>query len=225
MSKVLILTNDNQLKRLLELSLKFNGFVAHFVDDSAGAWKFLEEVYFDFIIIDFQLSQESGLAFFKSLRQFGTNIPVLMVGEGEFDEFILKDLSPHNYSYILKPFKFRELRQIINSLLNGIKEEYYHFSPRDLRIDAARGVVTLKDNIFLLGKMEIQIFLVLAKKAGVVVTSQRIKSILEKEGPLYRGTPFYHVSKLRNKLKTIVGDSIVIKLISGEGYRLDFKTS
>jgi len=73
--------------------------------------------------------------------------------------------------------------------------------------------------------MEIQIFLVLAKKAGAVVTSNSIKSILEKEGTLYRGTPFYHVSKLRNKLKTIVGDSIVIKLISGKGYRLDFKTS
>lgn len=225
MSKVLILTNDFQLKKFLELSLKFNGFVAHFVDDSAGAWKFLEEAYFDFIIIDFQLSKESGLAFFKSLRQFGANIPVLMVGEGEFDEFMLKDLSPDNYSYILKPFKFRELRQIINSLINGIKEESYHFSLRDLRIDATRGVVILKDNIFLLGKMEIQIFLALAKKAGAVVSSQRIKAILEKEGTIYRGTPFYHISKLRNKLRMIVGDSIVIKIISGEGYRLDFKTT
>lgn len=225
MSKVLILTNDLQLKKLLDLSLKFNGFVVHFVDDSSGAWKFLEEVYFDLIIIDFQLSKESGLAFFKSLRQFGSDIPVLMVGEGDFDEFILKDLSPKNYNYILRPFKFRELRQKINSLLNGCEEEKYHFSPRDLRIDVARGVVCLKDNIFLLGRMEIQIFLLLAKKAGAVVNTRRIKSILEKEGSNHHGTTFYHVSNLRNKLKGVVGDSIVINFIKGEGYRLEFKMS
>lgn len=224
MTKALLLTNDSSFRRYVNLTLSCSGFIVHCVSDSAAAWKFLKEVRFDFIMIDYQLSEESGLAFYKSLRQFGTNIPVLMVGEGAFDEFMLKDLSPHNYDYLLKPFKFDLLRTKITKLLQMDEASERLVSFGDLKIDVRQQLVMVKDRFIQLGKMEMKVLMLLAKKTGEVVAPGKIKSILESEENLYNMTPFYYVSKLRNKLKTFAGEAFDICLIGNEGYRLEFRT-
>ena len=224
MTKALLLTTDSSFKRYVNLTLSFNGFTVHSASDSAGAWKHLKEIRFDFIMVDYQLSEESGLAFYKSLRQFGTNVPVLMIGEGTFDEFMLKDLSPDNYDYLLKPFKFDALKAKINKLLqmNTTSERFVSFG--EMRIDVRQQMVMVKDRFLQLGKMEMKILMLLARKTGEVVDPKKIKNILDSEGNFYNMTPFYYVSKLRNKLKTFAGEAFDISLIGTEGYRLEFRT-
>lgn len=224
MTKALIVTSDSSFKRYVNLTLSFNGFTVHSASDSASAWKHLKEIRFDFIMVDYQLSEESGLAFYKSLRQFGTNVPVLMIGEGSFDEFMLKDLSPDNYDYLLKPFKFDALKVKINKLLqmNAASERFVSYG--DLKIDVRQQLVMVKDRFLQLGKMEMKILMLLAKKTGEVVDPKKIKNILDSEGNFYNMTPFYYVSKLRNKLQSFAGEAFDISLIGNEGYRLEFRT-
>ncbi len=223
MTKVLLLSNDSSFKRYINLTLNYNGFTVHTAEDSSSAWKHLKEIRFDFVMVDYQLSEESGLAFYKSLRQFGTNVPVLMVGEGSFDEFMLKDLSPDNYDYLLKPFKFDALKVKINKLLqmNAASERFLTYG--ELKIDMKQQLVMVKDKFLQLGKMEMKILMLLARKTGEVVDPKKIKKILEAEGNFYNMTPFYYVSKLRSKLQTFAGEAFDISLIGNEGYRLEFR--
>ncbi len=224
MSKVLILSNDSSLKKFVELTLKYNGFIIHGSSNSAEAWSYLKEIRFDFIMIDYRLTEESGLAFYKALRQFGTTIPVLMIGEGSFDEFMLKDLSPDNYDYLLKPFKFRELKLKINTLMQMNKEAAGLLTYGDLKIDVRQQLVMVKDKILQLGMMEMRILVLLARKTGEVVDPKKIKRLLESEGNLYNMTTFYYVSKLRQKMKQFAGEAFEISLIKNQGYRLEFRT-
>ncbi|MBA2403674.1 MAG: response regulator transcription factor [Bdellovibrionales bacterium] len=223
MTKVLVLTNDSTLQKFVNLTLQYNGFTVHSATDSAAAWIFLKEVRFDFIMVDYQLKNESGLAFYKALRQFGTSIPVLMLGEGIFDEFMLKDLSPDNYNYILKPFKFRELKMKINTLLQMNKESEELLSYGEFKIDVKQQLVMVKDKILQLGKIEMRILMLLARKTGEVVDPKKIKKLLEAEGNFYSMTPFYYVSKLRTKMKQFAGEAFEINLIKNQGYRLEFR--
>ncbi len=59
MKKLLVLSNDHSFKRLLELSLKYNGFKVSFAPSSDEAWKMLKKSTFDLVMIDFQLKNES----------------------------------------------------------------------------------------------------------------------------------------------------------------------
>lgn len=225
MTKVLLFTNDSTLKRFVDLTLKYNGFIVHAVSNSADAWIFLKEVRFDFVMVDYRLTAESGLAFYKALRQFGTMIPVLMIGEGTFDEFMLKDLSPDNYDYLLKPFKFRELKIKINSLMQRNKETEEMVSYGELKIDVRQQLVIVKDKIVQLGRMEMKILMLLARKTGQVVDPKKIKKLLEAEGNIYNMTTFYYVSKLRQKMKQLAGEAFEISLIKNQGYLLEFRAS
>jgi DNA-binding response OmpR family regulator len=224
MTKVLLLTIDTTLKKFVDLTLKYNGFTVHSASCSADAWVFLKEIRFDFIMVDYSLKEESGLAFYKSLRQFGTNIPVLMMGEGIFDEFMLKDLSPDNYDYLLKPFKFRELKMKINALMQMTNESETLLSYGELKIDARQQLVMVKDKILQLGKIEMRILILLARKTGEVVDPKKIRKLLEAEGNFYNMTTFYYISKLRQKLKEFAGEAFEISLIKNQGYRLEFRT-
>lgn len=223
MSKVLVVSNDSVLKRFIDLTLSHNGFVINTASDSSQGWSFLKEARFDFVIVDYQLNNESGLAFYKSLRQFGTSIPVLMVGEGGFDEFMLKDLSEDNYDYLIKPFKFDVLKIKINRLMQMNLENERMITFGDFRIDVRQQLVMVKDKIVQLGKMEMKILMMLAKKTGGVVDPKKIKKMLEAEGNFYNMTTFYYISKLRGKLKRIAGEALDICLIQNQGYQLILK--
>lgn len=223
MTKVLVVTFDSSLKKLIDLTLKHNGFVVHTATDSMEAWKHLREIRFDFLMIDMQLSNESGLGFYKALRQYGNNIPIIMMGEGSFDAFMLKDLSTENYDFIIKPFKFRELRVKVNNFLEAstINERLVSFG--ELKIDVRQQVVMLQDTFIQLGKMEMKILMLLARKTGGFVHPQKIKALLQSEGNYYNMTTFYYISKLRGKLKKIAGDAFDISLVKDLGYKLEFR--
>lgn len=224
MTKVLLLTNDSSLKKLVDLTLTYSGFTVHTAGRSEEAWHLLDQVKFSFVMIDYRLSDNSGLEFYKSLRQLGSNLPVLMIGEGDFDAFMLKDLSVDNYDFLLKPFKFRELKVKINSLLkiNTQSDEVVCYG--ELKIDLRQHLVSVKDKIIQLGKMEMRILILLAKKAGNIVDPKAIKKLIEDEGNIPRMTSFYYVSKLRHKMKSFSGEALEIVLIRNQGYILKLRT-
>ena len=224
MSKnVLLLSSDSHLMKFIDLTLKYNGFSLCFAKTSLDAWTFLKKSHFDLIMTDYQLKDESGLAFYKSLRQLGSTIPILIMGDSFHDEFILKDLSFQKYDYIIKPFKFRELKLKLNTLIHVPSElgNYLHIG--DLEIDLARQVVTMKERILKLRKTEIKILLLLARKAGEIVDSRKIRKLLEAEGNLHNMPILHYVGSLREKLKDFTGEHMEIKLIENKGYRLDFR--
>lgn len=79
MSKALIVSIDSSPKKNIDLTLSHNGFIVNNASDFSEGWSFLKEARFDLVIVDYQLRDESGLAFYKALRQFGTSIPVMIV--------------------------------------------------------------------------------------------------------------------------------------------------
>ncbi len=223
MSKVLLVTNDSSLTKLVDLTLKYNGFSVQSATQSDAAWSLLSQIRFDLIMLDYNLKNESGVAFYKSLRQLGTSIPVLMLGEGELDEFILKDLSPDHYDYLMKPFKFRELKIKINALMKKEDDVNDFISFGEFQVDVKQQLLMVKDRILQLGKLEMRILLLLAKKTGEVVSPQKLKKLMESEGNFYNMTTFYYISRLRNKMKQFAGEVVDIVLIKDQGYQLQFR--
>ena len=66
MSKVLLITNDSALTKLVDLTLKYNGFIVQSATHAEAAWALLSEVRFDLIMLDYNLKNES----FKNYNSF-----------------------------------------------------------------------------------------------------------------------------------------------------------
>lgn len=223
MTKLLLVSNDSSVEKQIGVSLKHNGFIIHCTSFAEEAMKYLKEIRFDLVMIDVHLLDGSGHGLFQRLRQSGMTLPILMLGECEFDEFMLRDSVGKETNYMIKPFKFRELRKKVNTLLS-------HRSPADamvtfgeLKIDVRQQLVMVKDQIVKMGKTELRILMLLARKTGDVVEMTRIKSLLEGEGSLYNMTTYFYISKLRNKLKQLAGDTLDIMMINDQGYQLIYK--
>jgi DNA-binding response OmpR family regulator len=116
MNRILLLTPDVLLKRKVIRTAKEDSALIQTASEPVFAWRLLKEYAFDLVIIDYQLHEESGLSFYKAIRQMGFSLPILMIGEGAFDEFMLKDLSPDHYDYLLKPFSSKELQRKCHEL-------------------------------------------------------------------------------------------------------------
>lgn len=221
MSKVLIVSSDHPTKTALSKNLSFNGFTVHSTAFSSDVWKYMEEIRFDFIMIDLYLTGESGLALYKSLRQFGFTVPIMMIGEGDFDEVILKDLSFDNYDYILKPLKLKELKTKVNAFLEAsFQEKFYSFG--EFKIDERKQILVFKDKLVQLSKMELDILMLLAQKSGEIIHPKKIARMFEKQNINFSMSTFYYVSKLRQKLKKIGTHALDITFVENQGYRLAY---
>ena len=222
MTKILIITQDSSLEKQVNLTLKYHSFTVHSLESTPPAWKLLTEIHFDIIMIDFQLKQESGLAFYKALRLHGSKTPLLMIGEGRLDEFILKDLSIDHYDYLMKPFFFKDLKQKINSLMatQDLAGEFMNFG--SFKIDVKHQLVMVKHQFVRLGKTELKILMLLVRKAGEVVDLKKILDLLDNEDQKSAQVAQFYVKKLCSKLASVSQHAVEIISIKNQGFKLEY---
>ncbi len=224
MTKVLIVSSDHETKKSISKCLSYNGFTVHTTSIASDVWRFFDEIRFEFIMIDLYLIGESGLSLYKSMRQFGYHVPVIMMGEGEFDSVILKDLALENYDYVIKPIKFNELKLKVNHFLekNFASDRVFTFG--DFQIDKRQGIITFRDKLVQLSKMELDILMMLAQKGGEFIHPKKLSIMFEKQNMFFTMSTFYYVNRLRQKLRKFGHDALDIIFIENLGYRLAWQT-
>lgn len=220
MSKVLIISNDKATSGLIQKTLYYSGFTTHAARDSDGAFRLLGEIRFDFLIVDMELKDESGLAFYKAIRKLGNKVPIVMMGEGDFDLFMLTDLSEESYDFIMKPMNFDVLRRKINAIMahSVYQDKWVNFG--DLRVDRRQQLVSFRNKIIQLSSVEIDLMVLLAQKSGKVIHPRKLAKLLESEGRSYAMTTFFYISRLREKLTKLGDEALEIAFIKDEGFKL-----
>ena len=84
-------------------------------------------------------------------------------------------------------------------------------------------MVTILDQIVTLGRKELEILILLARRAGDIVTRENILTALYENADMYDRTVDSHMSHLRKKLKEVAGSTLQINSVYGLGYRLEWK--
>jgi DNA-binding response OmpR family regulator len=204
MTKILIITKDMQFSRILSTTLIYNGFIVESATTEAVARKYLEEIRFSLILMDFKTTDE--ITFYQNLNDLAYKPAVIMMGENFEECSLLEKMYKGMDDYILKPFGISELKMIINRQLERKELMLRPIVYGDLRIDVAKSLVTVKDKIISLGKKELEALIILTRKAGKIVARD---TLLTEQ----------RMSALKKKLS---GASRVlqIKSISGGGYKL-----
>lgn len=210
MNHVLLATHDIVLERTLQVALTMNGLSVKTVSSSNEVLEYLSQDTFNLALLDTDFSKMGTI-----LRMKGIDVPLLIFGEASQEEELA------DIHFISKPFEFVDLKKRMNKIFRArstFKEKLIMYG--DLKIDIPNRLVTIKDRIVSLGKIEMAILVSLARKTGSIVSREKMRRDLEAQGHFFSSSIFHHIKELKRKLDHESGDTFQVKRVPGEGYRL-----
>lgn len=218
---ILIVEDENDIRELLALNLKREGFATLEAGDGNSAVATAQEAMPALILLDLTLPGLDGLGVCRALQQERrtAGIPIIMLtakGE-EVDRIVGFELGATDY--IVKPFSPREVMLRVKAVLrrNRPDTEAITLGARCIRMDMASHSVTLEGNPVDLTITEFRLLEDLLRNKGKVRSREQLLDTVwgySFEG--YARTVDTHVRRLRAKL----GQSAeTIETVRGLGYR------
>ena len=220
MYKVLIVEDDIQISRSLSMNLKLSGFEVDAASLVSEGWNKVQKNHYDILLLDVGLPDGSGLELCQRIRESGDDVPILFLSARTDEPTVVKGIQLGADDYIRKPFGTEELKARMNKLLKKTVQLDKMFLFNKLNIDIPNRELAVGSKNVSLGKKELDILLILARRAGDLVTRETILSQLEDSLNGNDRTIDSHMSHLRKKLKEVGGEELQIVSVYGEGYKL-----
>jgi DNA-binding response OmpR family regulator len=222
--RVLVIDDEEQIRRALKSVLTARNYEVELAETAEYGLELTAEHTPDIIVLDLTLPGMSGLEACRRLREwYHGPILILSVRSTEEDKIAAHDLGADDY--LTKPFSTGELlarMRAVQRRTQGADATQADMRVRDLAIDFAKRVVTVRGESVHLTRTEYDILALLARNAGRVVTSRMLIDTVW--GPEYEAdtqTLRVHVSHLRRKLESPGDVARYILTEPGVGFRFN----
>ena len=219
-AKILIVEDEPQINRLIELVLKSDGFynIKKSFDGAEGL-EIIKSDKPDLILLDVMLPSIDGFALCKQIKEdeYLKNIQVIMLTAKKMEKDILEGFESGAVDYISKPFSNKILLARVKAHLSNVNFSTHVY--QNIKINDIKKVVTIDGEGLELTRFEYRILKILIANVGVVFSRSQLLSYL-------RGDDGFNVSEramdvqilnLRRKLGNIGSN---IETIRGVGYKL-----
>jgi two-component system KDP operon response regulator KdpE len=218
---LLIIDDEIQIRRLLEITLTANGYKIIKAGDGKEGLLVAASHQPSCIILDLGLPDTDGLEVLKKLRTWYQK-PIIILSVRNSEEDVIKALDNGANDYLTKPFRTGEMLARIRSALRQNKgdEQATSFVFDDLDIDIVSHIVHKQNKILKLTTTEFNLLALLAKNAGRVLTHQYL--LKEIWGYSYLEQTQYlrvFVAQLRKKIEEDPSKPKLLITESGIGYR------
>jgi two-component system KDP operon response regulator KdpE len=218
---ILIIDDEVQIRRLLEITLVSNGFK---ISESATGKEGLIAAAThtpSLIILDLGLPDSDGFEILKKLREWYRK-PVIILSARNAEDDIITALDGGANDYLHKPFRTGELLARIRVALRQPAESQVDpvLTFGNLSVDLVNHVARKNDEILRLTSTEFSLLSLLARNSGRVLTHQSI--LKEVWGFSYIGQTQIlrvFVAQLRKKIEDDPGKPQLLITESGIGYR------
>lgn len=202
-ARVLVVDDEPQIRRFLDISLRAQGYVVELTDTAQAGMDALATHGADLVVLDMGLPDRDGLAVLADIRQW-SQVPIVMLTVRSHESEKVAALDAGANDYVTKPFGVQELMARIRVLLRSSaagSEASPVFDDGHLRVDLARREVALDGELVALSRKEYALLALLVQHAGRVVTQPQL--LRELWGPTHQEDTHYLrilVGKLRQKL-------------------------
>jgi two-component system KDP operon response regulator KdpE len=216
---VLVVDDDEAIRRVLTSELTAAGFEALPARDGAEALEIADAEHPDVIVTDLAMPRRDGFAVITGIRRVAqTPIIVLSVRGGESDKVRALDLGADDY--VTKPVSLPELLARIRTQLRRSAPEREILRFPDLVIDSPRHLVTVCDRDVRLTPREFAILELLAANAGRPISAAQIlRRVWRSEQAATTDAVRVHVSALRRKIEPDPSNPRFIVTEPWVGYR------
>jgi two-component system KDP operon response regulator KdpE len=220
---ILIIDDELQIRRLLEITLSANGYkIIHSANGKDGL---VDAATFhpSIIILDLGLPDIDGHEILKKLREWYSK-PIIILSVRDSEKDIIEALDNGANDYLTKPFRSGELLARIRAALRlaNEKSDSNTLEIGSLSIDMVNHVAKHNDEILKLTSTEFSLLSLLAKNQGRVLTHHYI--LKEIWGFGYQEQTQYlrvFIAQLRKKIEDNPSKPEIIITVSGIGYRFE----
>ena len=229
--RVLVVEDEPNIRELVCLHLKLEGYTCEPVGDGRQALQRTEHERYDLLVLDLMLPGLDGLALCRAVRNGKTNhdVPILMLTARRDENDKVVGLESGADDYLTKPFGVRELVARARALLRRPRQTPSAANVDDLgppiavhglTIDPARRRVRSGDGDIELTDQEFRLLYLLATHPGIVFSRE---ALLAK---IWRGDTFVTVrsvdtlvKRLRRRIEPDAATPKYLLTVWGVGYK------
>ena len=226
--RLLLAEDERSLARALTVLLRKNNYEVDAVYDGEEAMAYLGSGNYDGAILDIMMPKRDGIDVLCQLRRQGNRLPVLLLTAKSEDTDKILGLNVGADDYVTKPFNPVEVLARVKSQLR----RYLQLGGGTVRPTALRlgGValddrtkeVTLDGEPVSLTPREYEILRLLMQNPGTVFSPKRIYRTVWGEEPFgVENAVAVHIRHLREKLEINPSDPRYIKVVWGQGYKME----
>ena len=220
-AEILIIDEEPQIRKLLEITLQSNGYLSKAAVSAKEGLIMASNHPPELILLDLGLPDENGHVVLQKLRQWYTN-PVIILSVQKNEEEIIKALDNGANDYLSKPFRTGELlARIRSSLRDSISEERETVLDfQKLQIDLMNRTVKKENEFIKLTSTEYNLLAILVRNEGKVLTHQYLLRAVW--GPGYINQSQYlrvFIAQIRKKIEDDPNRPEFLQTESGVGYR------
>ncbi|EKS4343851.1 response regulator transcription factor [Clostridium sporogenes] len=216
MKKVLVVEDQIAIRELIAINLEMAGYEVIEASDGEMAVNYIENTYFDIILLDIMLPKLDGFSIISKIK--GKGIPVIFVTAKDDVLDRVKGLKLGADDYITKPFESIELLARIEAVLRRCGKIEEVIKLKHLDIFPEQRLIKSKGEIIDITLKEYELLMLFIKNKNIALSRDQI---LERVwGYDYFGetrTVDIHVLRIREKLNL----KDCIKTVYKVGYRLE----
>jgi DNA-binding response OmpR family regulator len=216
---LLLIDDDAELCSMMQEFFAENGHRVTAVHNGRDGLARALEGQYDLVILDVMLPQINGFTLLHQIRRQSA-VPVIMLTARAHRSDRIEGLDKGADDYLVKPFDPDELLSRIRAVLRRIAGSH-HLNDTitrfgEIRIDGNKREVWKGKRLVDLTAMEFDIFDLLARSAGRIVSRDEItEGLFERKATSADRSLDVHISRLRKKLES---GHTLIRTIRGVGY-------
>ena len=227
MYQVLICDDQPDIVNALKIFLKPEGYSLLEASNGKEAVEMVRNQKIDLILMDIMMPVMDGIMATDQIREF-SNVPIILLTAKSETEDVVLGLNVGADDYITKPFAPMEVLARVRSQLR----RYHMQSPvtpgqdtltvGGIEMNDREKTVTVDGEPAALTPIEYAILKLLMENPGKVYSSKDIYRIVWQEEPMgNEGAVSVHIRHLREKIEIDPGNPRYIKVVWGQGYRME----
>ncbi|WP_271813876.1 response regulator transcription factor [Clostridium beijerinckii] len=228
MNNILVVDDEKEIRNLLEINLRNEGYNVFKASRGEEALDILEKEEIHLIVLDIMMPHMDGLEVCRRVRE-KYNIPILMLSAKSEDMDKIQGIMTGADDYVCKPFNQLELIVRVKALMRRsyflnlkmqVSEDLIRIE--SMVIDKSKHKVTIDDKEVDLTAREFEILYLLATNRGRVFSAEEIFEKVWKERYYQsNNTVMVHMSRLRDKIEHHMEGNKIIHTIWGVGYKIE----
>lgn len=226
-TRILIVEDDKEMARLLQLDLQRNGYQVSVAGNGLEGLRLFHDTRPNLVILDIGLPLMDGMTVCQRIRDL-SNVPILMMTAHAVSENdIAEGLNLGADEFMLKPLRGVEFHARISALLRrahaadeDLPRQTLIYKDDYLEVDIGAHRVMINGQESRLTPTEFKLLATFIQNPGQVLTFQQL--LEQVWGPEYTSEHHYpriYVSHLRHKIEPDIKSPVYIQNEYGIGYR------
>ena len=220
--KILVVEDEKELLASIANGLRLSGYAVDTADNGIDGEEMALINVYDLVVLDINLPGMDGFSVLKSIRSENKIMNVIMLTARSDVEDRVKGLDLGANDYLIKPFHFAELEARIRSLLRRkqIVDDVL-LSAHGIRFDTKIKQALISDEpLHLTGKETGILEFLMVNQGRYVSQEELLEHVWDDDMNEFSNTVRVHVSSLRKKLRSALGENIIRNEI-GKGYIIE----